>query len=130
MFGNVEREPLPARAQVGPGRDDVAGDHQSPFGPEKSEVARRVAGRMHDSQRAHLGAFRENLVDRAGWMFVQAQVQPELERVGAHGVHGRPANAWRAAAPVDNARLPLVRIHRRPTELLQDRQPPRCERCA
>src|SRR6266550_1225044 len=111
----IEVEDPPARAEVRPGRDSVAGDQEPAFGPPEGQMARRVAGRMHDLQWPERIAFVEQLVDGIRDVPRPIEPEPELERKQLERLMRDDRDRLCAALAGDDVGLPAVGVYSRST---------------
>ncbi len=72
---------VPAEAEIGPGRERIAGKEGRALLPVEAEMAGRMAGEVDHLERPDLVPFAQEPVDLAGHVLGHAEHQTELDRI-------------------------------------------------
>lgn len=126
MLGQVQVERGPAGAKGRPGGEGISGEERAALRSEEGQMPRRVAGRVQNLERTDLVALTYLVVNGAGRVGADAQVQAQLKRIGgppdAQRACGDVGDRLRLALTRDDIAFPLVRIDGRTAQALERSQ--------
>ena len=107
----IEREPWPARCELGPRGDYVAGEERAPIGPPERQASGRVPRRWDHLERADAIARFQRAIHLAGRVPAEPERQPQLKLVNFQRFARDQAHPSRLASASDYVHFPSMRAH-------------------